>query len=320
MSDAGPAAAVSPEPFACEAADGVPIRGFAWRGAACGQARPVVVINPATSVRCRYYARFAAFLAAHGFDAVTYDYRGIGESRPARLRGFAASWRDWGMLDCEAVLGHVARSFPGQPVDAVAHSIGGVLLGLAPSAHRLRRVVTMGAQYAYWRDYAPSSRLRMLAKWHVAMPLLTLAPGYFPGGRIGWLEDTPRGVVRDWARSRARLEDRWGGRSGEPSGDSDALRRAFLGVTAPILAISTTDDPFGTVAAVARTLAYFGGSRRTHLRIAPAEIGEQAIGHFAFFNSRFAGSLWPVPLAWLASGQLPPGHPGRVVAASPPSA
>lgn len=315
MGDAQSAAAIAPEPFACAAADGVPIRGFAWRGAASGQAlRPVVVINPATSVRCRYYARFAGFLAAHGFDAVTYDYRGIGESRPGRLRGFAGSWFDWGRLDCDAVLRHVAREFPGQPIDLVAHSIGGVLLGLAPSAARLRRVVTVGAQYAYWRDYAARARLGMLAKWHVAMPLLTLALGYFPGRRLGWLEDTPRGVVRDWVLSRARLEDRWPRRSGE----EDALRRAFQRVTAPILAISVTDDPFGTVAAVERTLAYFTGSPRTHLRIAPGDIGVPAIGHFDFFNSRFAASLWTLPLAFLASGQLPPAHPGRVVATSPP--
>ena len=295
--------AAIPEPFACTAEDGATISGFAWRADGPAEGRPVVVINAATSVRCRYYARFAAWLAGHGFDAVTYDYRGIGESRPARLRGFRASWFEWGRLDCEAVLRHVAREFPGQPIDAVAHSIGGVLLGLAPSNHRLRRVVTMGAQYAYWRDYAAPARLAMLAKWHVAMPMLTLGFGYFPGKRLGWIEDTPAGVVGDWALSRAGLPHRWRGDPG----------RTFAAVTAPILAISVTDDPFGTVAATERTLSHFTGSPRTHLRIAPADIGEPAIGHFAFFHTRFAHSLWSVPLAWLSAGRLPPAHPGRIV-------
>ena len=31
--------------------------------------------------------------------------------------------------------------------------------------------------------------------------------GYFPGKRLGWLEDTPKGVVRDWAYSWRRIED-----------------------------------------------------------------------------------------------------------------
>ncbi len=32
----------------------------------------------------------------------------------------------------------------------------------------------------------------MLVKWHLAMPLLTMAFGYFPGKKLGWLEDTPK--------------------------------------------------------------------------------------------------------------------------------
>ncbi|MCV6903735.1 MAG: alpha/beta fold hydrolase, partial [Achromobacter xylosoxidans] len=194
------------------AADGVALGGYAWRHAAPDPAgpRPVVVINAATSVRCRYYARFAAYLHRHGFDVLTYDYRGIGESRPASLRGFQASWMDWGEKDFEAVLGYVRSHFPGQPVDVVGHSIGGFVTGLAPSARGLRRIFTMGAQYAYWRDYAAGQRLRMLAKWHVVMPLLAACLGYFPGRRLGWLEDTPRGVVRDWSFMGPRFEGRGG--------------------------------------------------------------------------------------------------------------
>ena len=192
-------------PLAIQAADGYRLGGFLWQAPPetfSEPGRPVVVINPATSVRCRYYFRFASFLCANGFDVVAYDYRGIGASRPARLRGFAAGWVDWGTRDFEAVLQHIGRILPGRPIDVVAHSIGGFLTGLAESGARLRRIVTVGAQYAYWRDYAPESRLRMLAKWHVAMPALTALFGYFPGERLGWLEDTPQGVVRDWALDR----------------------------------------------------------------------------------------------------------------------
>src|SRR5258708_16787898 len=93
-----------PELFSLRTADGYTIKGFQWRLAGDRPAaRPVVVINPATSVRCRYYARFAAFLFQRGFDVLTYDYRGIGESRLATLRGFDAGWVDWGHFDFGAV-------------------------------------------------------------------------------------------------------------------------------------------------------------------------------------------------------------------------
>lgn len=304
----------SPEPFIVRAADGFAIKGFFWRHAGTSRGtRPVVIINPATSVRCRYYFRFAVFLFEQGFDVIAYDYRGIGESRPATLRGFGACWIDWGRLDFDAVLRHTKRSFPGQPIDVVAHSVGGFILGFAQSNHRIRRVVTVGAQYAYWRDYAAGTKLRMIAKWHVAMPLLTVLFGYFPGKKMGWLEDTPKGIVRDWIFSREHFEDTWLGRASARYPDKHVLVQQFAAVTAPMLAVSVTDDEFGTIPAVERLLAYFSHSPRAHLRISPASIAEPAIGHFGFFNSRFEQKLWQVPLQWLKFGQLPAGCPGVLI-------
>ena len=304
----------TPESFALETADGYTLKGFRWRQVGSSSAtRPVVIINPATSVCCRYYFRFAVFLFKHGFDVIAYDYRGIGESRPAALRGFDACWLDWGCLDFEAVLRHAEQSFSGQPINVVAHSVGGFVLGLAQSNHLIHRVFTMGAQYAYWRDYAVGARLRMVAKWHLAMPLITLLFGYFPGKKLGWLEDTPKGVVRDWACGRECFEDTWRGRSTARYPDQHALVQQFAAVTAPTLAVSVTDDQFGTVPAVERLLAYFSHSPRTHIRISPQSIFEPAIGHFGFFNSRFEQKLWQIPLQWLKSGRLPAGVPGVLI-------
>lgn len=305
-----------PQPIEFAAADGYVLRGFAWRHCTPredGAPRPVVVVNAATSVRCRYYFRFAAYLHRHGCDVVVYDYRGIGESRPARLSTLAATWVDWGELDCEAALRYAAGAFSGQPIDVVAHSIGGFVLGLAPSNHLVRRVFTMGAQYAYWRDYAPRSRLAMLCRWHVVMPAVTALLGYFPAKRLGWMEDTPRGIVLSWVRSRRNFEDTY---RRAPIALQEPRRRAlaqrFAALRAPLLAVSVTDDPFGTTPAIERLLRYFS-SRVLHLRLPPRAVGVDAIGHFAFFHSRFESSLWPIPLHWLATGEVLPQFACRLV-------
>lgn len=201
------------EPFKESAADGYVLGGFTWRHTSPDAQRPVVIINAATSVRCRHYSRFAAYLFANGFDVITYDYRGIGESRHASIKGLNASWTDWGALDFEAMLKRAQREFPGQPIDVVGHSFGGCAAGLAESGRVIRRLVTVGAQFAYWRDYSPEHRWRMFGKWHLLMPLITLLCGYFPGKRFGWLEDTPTGVVRDWSTPAARFEGRPSGRA-----------------------------------------------------------------------------------------------------------
>lgn len=302
-------------PVVIHAADGYPLGGFVWRGIDVGATtRPVVIVNAATSVKCRYYFRFAQYLHDNGMDVVAYDYRGIGESRPDRLRGFQASWTDWGAKDCEAVLGYAAAMWPGRDIHLVGHSFGGWAPALAASCSRIGRMVTVGAQFAYWRDYDASVRWRMVAKWHLAMPLLARACGYFPGRRLGWLEDTPTGVALDWSTPTPRYEDR-------PS-----ARRAFGGAPLPaataragILAISLTDDPFGTVAAIERTLGYFTRSERTHLRIAPEDVGSKAIGHFAFFHSDYQDLLWPLALEWLRDGGDHAARPVPVGVYRPPA-
>ena len=295
-----------PEAFREPAADGYPIGGFTWRHLRTDFERPVVIINAATSVRCRHYSRFADYLFSHGFDLITYDYRGIGESRIGTLRGFKASWPDWGVPDLAAMLQRAQREFPGQPIDVVGHSFGGCAAGLGASGAVIRRLVTVGAQFAYWRDYEASGRWRMFGKWHVLMPLVTAVFGYFPGKRLGWLEDTPAGVVRDWSTPTPGYETRPSGRA------LGAL--PFSRVQAQVLAISITDDPFGTVPAIERLLGYFEGSERTHLRVAPEDIGEKAVGHFAFFRSPYQDRLWPIALAWLQTGALGPSTPGRQLA------
>ncbi|NUU34701.1 alpha/beta fold hydrolase [Pseudomonas sp. C2B4] len=297
------------EPFRQPAADGFMLGGFTWRHADPAPARPVVIINAATSVRCRHYSRFADYLFANGFDVITYDYRGIGESRPASLNGLQASWTDWGALDFEAMLQRAQREFPGQPVDVVGHSFGGCAAGLGASGSVIRRLLTVGAQFAYWRDYEPAHRWRMFGKWHVVMPIVTLLCGYFPGKRLGWLEDTPAGVVRDWSTPTAHYEKRPSGRAIQAT----TGHLPFAAVSAKILAISISDDPYGTIPAIERLLGYFTSSTHTHLRIAPEDIGEAEVGHFAFFRSAYQATLWPIALSWLQNGELAPDTPGRTV-------
>lgn len=303
-----------PLPLTIPAVDGFPLQAQLWADERQGAAAPVVIINPATSVHSRYYRRFAEFLHAHGFAVITYDYRGIGGSRPALLRGFEASWRDWGSKDFEGVLRFAAARFGGRPLHVVAHSVGGFLIGMAASNHLISRVFTMGAQFAYWPDYACRERLAMYLRWHLVMPALTALCGYFPGKRLGWLEDTPRGVVRDWTATHPRFEDAYRkGPQALSAADRAGLVASFARLTGSTLALSVSDDAFGTIPAIHRLLDYYTNSPATHLRIEPALLGEPEIGHFAFFHARFAESLWPIPLRWLREGSLGAGLPGRIV-------
>ncbi|MDH7795125.1 MULTISPECIES: alpha/beta fold hydrolase [unclassified Beijerinckia] len=277
--------------------DGVQLGGHFWP--AIGEPQGFVVINPATGVLARYYHPYASFLAGHGYDVLTYDYRGIGASRPDRLRGCGYRWRDWGQLDFDAAIRLAAEKRRAGPLLVVGHSVGGFLPGLAESGPLVDRLLTVGAQYAYWPDYARAQRLHLFLKWHVAMPVLTALVGYFPGKRLGWLEDLPAGVANEWSFKRRRTE--W---SYPAETRADVLAR-FAAFRAPILAIAVTDDELGTVAAIQRTLAYYSGAGRQQVVLSPGDIRVEAIGHFGLFHARFADSFWPASLLWLRDGINP---------------
>lgn len=299
------------------AVDGFPLHAHVWVHALeeGGCPPPVVVISPATSVQSRYYSRFADFLHAHGFNVITYDYRGIGGSKPGNMRGFKANWLDWGRKDFEGVLQFAATCFKGHAIHVAAHSVGGVLIGMAPSNHVIQRIFTMGSQFAYWRDYAKHKRFAMYLRWHIVMPTLTAIFGYFPGKLLGWLEDTPSGVVRDWISPEPRFEDIY--KSGPQALTDDerkCLVQNFSQVRAPTLALSLADDEFGTIPAIHRLLRYYQNSPAVHLHIEPGDLGQPSIGHFAFFNARYADTLWRIPLTWLRDGKVTDELPVRRVA------
>lgn len=277
--------------------DGFSLSAQLWRPE--GPERGAVIVSSATGVLARYYARYASFLNAQGFAVLTYDYRGIGGSRPASLRGMKVRWRDWGEQDFDAAVRWMRQRDPDGLLVAVGHSIGGFLPGFAEAAPQIDRFLSVGSQYAYWPDYAADKRLQMLAKWHLCMPLLTACCGYFPGRRLGWLEDLPAGVVREWAFRRARLEHSY------PPAERDRVLQGFAAIRAPILAVSVSDDEYGTPSAIRRALGYYRNSQRQHVRLEPAALGVARVGHFDLFREHHRDAFWQGTLEWIADGRNP---------------
>ena len=147
-----------------------------------------------------FYARFAEWLAARGYLAVTFDYRGIGQSAPASLRGFEIDIRDWATQDCVAVIDFVKARAPDVPLYWVGHSLGGQLLGLIPNRERIDRVITIATGNGYWRENSWQTRRFVWWLWFVVVPLALRIAGYFPGKRLRKVGDLPRGVMAQWRR------------------------------------------------------------------------------------------------------------------------
>jgi predicted alpha/beta hydrolase len=251
----------------------------------------LVLVNSAMAVKRGFYRKYATYLAEKGFTVITYDYRGIGGSRPKSLRGFDAHLVEWGAKDLDGMLAWIETRYSSQKLLAVGHSVGGQVVGLTERNTRIAGLFGVAAQSAYWKLWSGMWRWRMFLLWHVAFPAVAPVVGYFPG-KLGLGEDLPAGVGLDWAR---------GGRSQKYLLDlyRDSGQLHFDGFTAPLVDYSFSDDSYAPYEAVKDLLTFYPNATKTHKHIKPADIGADKVGHFGFFRDQFADSLWAESAAWL---------------------
>lgn len=256
-----------------------------------GAARAAVVIAPATAVRRGYYAKFAAYLAGRGAAVLTFDYRGIGGSAPADLRGFHAPMRDWGLRDMPAAIDTLRALVPARPLMLVGHSFGGQALALTDRNAHVVRALMVAAMTGYWRNFAGLESYRVLMMTHGPGRLLAMAFGYLPG-RVGLGENLPRSTFEEWMRW-CRHPDYF---FGDPTLPQTARARDFAG---EILAINATDDPWTTPRSSAALLDRFPAARKRLDFIDPHSLGLDSLGHFGFFRSALRDTLWSRTADWL---------------------
>ena len=283
--------------------DGAQLEGTLWRAPEGNESEWIVLINSGMGILASYYGRFAEYLCESNVNVLTYDYRGIGKSKPTSLLGFRASVEQWGRMDCNAGIQWLGDHFPRSKICVIGHSVGAFLTGFAPNNSRIQKYLTICGHSAYWRDYKSGVRIPMYLLWHLFMPAVTRMVGYFPGSTLRLLEDLPYDVALEWANRKT--PEFWSNlRTASGELDSERIQKIlsqFAELKAPMLSYSFTDDPFATNAATNRLMATFVNCNATHTRYSPRELGEKNIGHFAFFSRRFRGSLWPQVLVWLLS-------------------
>lgn len=275
------------ETLTIAATDGYPLA--ARQHHAQGPVRGRIIVAGATGVPQHFYKHFAQYAAEGGYTTLTFDYRGIGESKPATLRGFTMDYLDWATKDLPAVVD--ALGTDGLPLFMVGHSFGGHAFGLIPNHAKVARFYTFGTG-AGWHGWMPrAERIKVLLMWRVVGPLITRWKGYLAWSKLGMGEDLPLGVYRDWKHwcrfPRYFFDD--------PA--MKAVVAQFNGVKTPIVAANALDDLWAKPASRDAFMAGYGGTSCELLDIAPNQNGLGAIGHMGYFR-RNAQPLWHETLQW----------------------
>jgi predicted alpha/beta hydrolase len=265
-----------------------------------GAKRHAVLINSATAVPRRIYKGFASYLARRGCAVLTYDYRGIGDSRqksltgynqPRSLVGFKASMSDWAALDVTSAVSWMRQRYKDLPLGYVGHSFGGQALGLLPNNTEVARALLIAAQAGYWKLMASPERYRVYALLNFVGTPLTRLLGYAPGWS-GLGEDLPKGVFEQWT-----------GWVMSPHYMFDDARLAALAnfpkYRGAMRALCLSDDPWATKPAVDLLCAGYVSAKPDILTVAPADAGATKIGHFGFFRPEHRDTLWRGAAEWL---------------------
>ncbi len=254
------------------------------------QPRGFIQINSGTGIPKEFYGNFAAYCASMGFVTVTYDYRGIGGSKPKSLRGFEADNVEWGTLDASTVLQYGIENYPDLKKIIIGHSMGGQIIGLMENNQKIDQVVMIASGTGYWKDM-PDSLLKSLMPflWYVYIPFTVKLFGFANARKIRQGENLPKGVAMRW-RNWCMNKDYWErdfGDTIDPNGFYD------LGV--PIHSIRFTDDTIISKTATEKLLGYYRNARITQTEIDPATFGLEKINHFGFF-SRKSRELWDLAI------------------------
>ncbi len=289
MSDTSQAA----QALTLQAADGYPISAYLYATSA-ETVKGQLLIAGATGVGQQFYRRFAEYASAQGFNVLTLDYRGTGQSAPQQLKGFQMAFEDWGQLDLAAAVDYMQRD--DLPLFLVGHSYGGHALGLLPNHEKVSRCYTVGTG-AGWHGWMPlAERLKVQFMWNVVFPIFVAWKGYLPWKILGMGEDMPIDVYQSWKR--------WCGMPhyffDDPLvGESKKLQ--FAQISTPITAAVALDDLWALPVSRDAFMQYYSAADMIHRDIDPHAYGLKfgEIGHMGYFRP-LAQPLWDEILSWFA--------------------
>lgn len=250
-----------------------------------------VLVVCAMGVPQSFYRAFCQWLAERGYVAMTFDFRGMGLSRPQNLRRVDADVMTWAELDAAAALEHLAALVPEVPVTWLGHSLGGQIYPFtldqvdAAVAARVKKFSYIAAGSGYWRENAaPTKRMSWLF-WFVLGPVLTPLFGYWPGARLGIVGDLPKGVFYQWKK--------WCMHRDYAVGVLPSKYRALAAkVNVPITVISFTDDEMMSEKNIKSLQATYPPHALKSLRFSPADLGVQRVGHFGAFRKEMRAPIW----------------------------
>lgn len=263
---------VATQPFT--ASDGYSLIGTLYTPAHGIKAN--IVLCSATGVPQAFYRRFAEYATQFGYQVLTFDYRGVAQSAPKRLKGFKMSYLDWGTLDLAAAIDFLAQD--PIPLFMVGHSYGGQALGLAPNHAKVTAMYCFGTG-AGWHGYMPfKEKMKVQVIWNIIFPPMVAVTGYLPWSKLNMGADLPIGVYQQWRK--------WCKNPTYFFADPEqhALIAQYAEVKTPIYAVSALDDDWALPNSRHAFMQHYRQAPMQFINISASDYSLKEIGHMGYFR------------------------------------
>ncbi|MFP3597621.1 serine aminopeptidase domain-containing protein [Chryseobacterium sp. SIMBA_029] len=248
----------------------------------------LLLINSATGVKQQVYFSFANYFCEKGFTVITYDYRGIGLSKPKHMKGFDASMRIWGSVDYKALTDYIKIKFPEYIKYCLGHSVGALILGMNKDSDLFKEFIFVGTQNAFVGHLKLKTKVEAYLGFGIAQPLTTGLLGYFPAHWFGLGESLPKNCAYDWRtlilnrKSTNRLLEK--------------IDDYSKNLTQKVFVIRAEDDVWLTDKGVKSLLNdTYPNLTPTYRLVKTSESEKKEIGHVNFFRS-YNKNLWDIIL------------------------
>lgn len=233
----------------------------------------VVLVLPAMGVEAAYYGPVVDQIVDTGLSAVTVDLRGHGLSEVRARRGVDYGYHELAAVDLPATLDAVGSRFPGTPIVALGHSLGGQIACLNAAAFPggLAGIALIASCTVHYTGWSFPLNLGILVRTQTARPLVALF-GYFPGKRVGFAGAEGKQQMIDWARNG--LHGRY-----EIANSAYDFESLLAGVEIPILAMTLDGDHYAPPASTQNLLDKMPRAPVTRRHFTTADMDEPRLHH-----------------------------------------
>jgi predicted alpha/beta hydrolase len=267
--------------------DGYTLHGIKYLAYGCSLGN--IVVSSASAVTQQFYRRFALYANKRGFNVLTFDYRGIGQSKSGHIKDMDVSYLDWGRYDLAAAIDYMYEE--NEPLFLVGHSYGGQALGLLPNHNLITAAYSFGsgAGWSGWMKKSESLKVNFL--WKVVLPILVKWKGYMAWSKLGMGDDLPLGIYKDWKR--------WCQYPNYFFDDPDYqhIKEKYAEVSIPYIAATATDDEWAPPKSRDAFCKHYINCDLKLLNITPGPY--KSIGHMGYFREE-SSEHWGEMLHWFS--------------------